>query len=131
MSHKVTSQCKVVSLAKNVCSPYIALLVPVLIRHPIRKEVVANFDPIIYQLIRETEVMKKMGLDVPDEGQRLLYMQKMLKEKHSKLVVSTIILSVAGYSGITEFLNRHMSNNSVYSCVCAEIEHVSFVHRCC
>lgn len=65
----------------------IALLVPVLIRHPLRKETVANFDPIIYQLIRETEVMKKMGLDIPDNGQRLLYMHKLLKKKHTQLVV--------------------------------------------
>ena len=75
----------------HTCIPSTALLVPVLIRHPIRKDVVANFDPIIYQLIRETEVMKKMGLDIPDEGQRLLYMQKGLKEKHSKLVVSYLL----------------------------------------
>ena len=87
------------------CIPNAALLVPVLIRHPIRKDVVANFDPIIYQLIRETEVMKKMGLDIPDEGQRLLYMQKGLKEKHSKLVVSHFfwvnIFSVTCYIYIT------------------------------
>ena len=68
---------------------FVALRVPVLIKHPHRKELVANFDPIIYQLIRETDVMQKLGLDVPEEGQQLIYMQKRLKDLHQQLIVST------------------------------------------
>ena len=66
-----------------------ALRVPVLVKHPKEKgKVLANFDPIIFQLIRETDVMLKLGLEVPEEGQMLMCMEKRLKDLHQQLIVS-------------------------------------------
>lgn len=62
---------------------------PILVKHPVNKEVVlVNFDPVIYQLVRETNIMLKMGLEVPEEGQHLAYIEKRLKDMHHQLIVS-------------------------------------------
>ena len=70
-----------------------ALRVPVLVKHPKeRGKVLANFDPIIFQLIRETDVMMKLGLEVPEEGQMLMCMEKRLKDLHQQLIVSFFLI---------------------------------------
>ena len=78
-----------------MCSFFVALQYPVLVKHPESKDLLANFDPMVYQVIRETEVMKKLGgFDVSDSAQRLLYMQKKLKDNHSQLLVRLTLVSV-------------------------------------
>ena len=58
-----------------------------LIRHPETREMLVNFDPLILQVIRESECMLKLGLEVP-EAARVIYLgQENLKENCNALTV--------------------------------------------
>lgn len=59
-----------------------------LVRHPDdSKEVYVNFDPHILILIRETECMEKMSLDVPYTALPFKQKQSVFKENFNKLQV--------------------------------------------
>ncbi|EDO32004.1 predicted protein [Nematostella vectensis] len=63
----------------------LGLQASLLVRHPDSGELYVNFDPQLYQLIRETECMMKMNLQVPNNA-KLLYMNRhQLKKTSSKL----------------------------------------------
>ncbi|XP_023932850.1 dynein heavy chain 8, axonemal [Lingula anatina] len=61
------------------------LRVPVLVRHPETKTLLVNFDPLIYQVIRESNCIIKLGLEVPEEAKMLCHTQDQLKKYQEKM----------------------------------------------
>ena len=70
---------------KSVDAVYEALQVPILVRHPESRELLCNFDLHIYLVIRETECMRKLGLDVPEIANIISHSQDKLKKNHESL----------------------------------------------
>lgn len=62
-----------------------------LVRHPENKKLFVNFDPQIMTLIRETDCMVRLGLDIPFSAQTLLHKQSLLKKNNDKLLVCLMI----------------------------------------
>ena len=60
-----------------------------LVRHPETNELYVNFDPQILTLIRETECMSRLGLDIPLAARALRQKQQMFKEHFNKLQVKS------------------------------------------
>ncbi|XP_070548103.1 dynein axonemal heavy chain 8-like [Ptychodera flava] len=58
---------------------------PLLIRHPETGELLVNLDPMLCQVIRETECLSKLGLEVPETAKVLRLGQDKLKENYGKL----------------------------------------------
>ena len=58
-----------------------------LVRHPETKELFVNFDPQILTLIRESECMVRLGLDVPFGAQTLLQKRQTIKNNYNRLQV--------------------------------------------
>ncbi|EDO35603.1 predicted protein [Nematostella vectensis] len=56
-----------------------------LVRHPDNKKLFVNFDPQIMTLIRETECMVRLGLDIPFSAHALLQKQSSLKKNSDTL----------------------------------------------
>jgi dynein heavy chain len=56
-----------------------------LVRHPETKELYVNFDPQILTLIRETECMARLGLDIPPAAKNLRAKQVHFKENYNAL----------------------------------------------
>ena len=72
---------------KQVDAVKTGLQATLLIRHPETRELLVNFDPLILQVIRESECMLKLGLEVP-EAARVVYLgQEKLKENCNALEV--------------------------------------------
>ena len=65
-----------------------ALQVPLLVRHPETMELLMNLDPMVYQVIKEAEWMRKLDLDIPEAANVLIYTQKTLKSNYDQLKVS-------------------------------------------
>ena len=57
------------------------------VRHPETQQIYLNFDPQILTLMRESECMARMGLEVPPNAQLLRARQHTLKENYDKLQV--------------------------------------------
>lgn len=60
-----------------------------LVRHPETKELFVNFDPQILTLIRESECMVRLGLDIPFGAQTLLQKSQTIKKNYNRLQVNT------------------------------------------
>lgn len=58
-----------------------------LVRHPETEELYVNFDAQILTLIRETECMARLGLDIPPIAKALRAKQSVLKENYNSLQV--------------------------------------------
>ena len=58
-----------------------------LVRHPDTGELFVNFDPQILTLIRETECMCRLGLDIPLAARAIRQKQGTFKENFNKLQV--------------------------------------------
>lgn len=58
-----------------------------LVRHPETKELFVNFDPQILTLIRESECMVRLGLDIPFGAQTLLQKRQAIKKNYNRLQV--------------------------------------------
>ncbi|XP_022805941.1 dynein heavy chain 5, axonemal-like [Stylophora pistillata] len=56
-----------------------------LVRHPETKELFVNFDPQILTLIRESECMMRLGLDIPFGAQTLLQKRQTIKKNYNRL----------------------------------------------
>ena len=61
-------------------------------RHPDTKELFVNFDPQLITLIRETECMHKMGLEIPYNAKALKHMEPSLKKNSNALEVRNYLL---------------------------------------
>lgn len=58
-----------------------------LVRHPETKELFVNFDPQIITLIRESECMVRLGLDIPFGAQTLMQKRETIKKNYNRLEV--------------------------------------------
>lgn len=58
-----------------------------LVRHPDTQELYVNFDPQILTLIKETECMYRLGLEVPIAARAIFQKQSLFKENYNKLKV--------------------------------------------
>ena len=58
-----------------------------LVRHPETKKLYVNFDPQILTLIRESECMVRLGLDIPFGAQTLLQKRQAIKRNYNRLQV--------------------------------------------
>ncbi|XP_030832172.1 dynein heavy chain 8, axonemal [Strongylocentrotus purpuratus] len=56
-----------------------------LIRHPETGQLMVNFDPLLYQIIRESVCMVKLGLDVPEAALVIVMGQDQLKDNVNSL----------------------------------------------
>lgn len=59
----------------------------VLIRDPDTKNLHVNYDPQIHELMREIDVMRQMGIQVPVKAQQMREMKNELKIKFNDLKV--------------------------------------------
>ena len=61
-----------------------------LIRHPETKQLLVNFDPLLYQVMRESECMRKHDLEIPEAAHIICLGQEQLKENYNTLKVNYI-----------------------------------------
>ena len=59
-----------------------------LVSHPETKELYVNFDPQILTMLRETECMTRLGLEIPATAKNLRAKQGLFKENYNSLNVS-------------------------------------------
>jgi len=64
------------------------LMASLIVRDADTRELLVNFDPQIMALIRETEHIGRMGLDVPDDARMLRAQQAVYKKLNNGVVVS-------------------------------------------
>lgn len=72
----------------------------VLVRHPETKELVVNFDPKIRELLREIEVLTKMGLEIPMQAKPFIGKRKEIQEKFELIDVSNYKTVLRLWSGV-------------------------------
>ena len=65
-----------------------------LVKHPETHDLYVNFDPQILTLIRETEWMIKLGLDIPPVAKGLKVKQYTLKNNFSALQVNRLYVFI-------------------------------------
>ena len=63
------------------------LQVPVLVRHPTTQELVTNFDPYIFEVIKESEYMLKRDLDIPLAAKVLVHSSDTLRTHQAQMQV--------------------------------------------
>ncbi|KAK7945226.1 hypothetical protein WMY93_000954 [Mugilogobius chulae] len=61
-----------------------------LIRHPKTEKFLVNFDPKVFEIIRESKCLLRMGLEVPLEATHLVSSESTIKAKHDRLKVRDI-----------------------------------------
>ncbi len=61
------------------------------VRHPETNEFLINFDPEIAILIRETECMKRIGLEISTEAEELVARQDIYKQNFNRIGVRYLI----------------------------------------
>ena len=59
-----------------------------LVKHPETDEIFVNFDPDIFTLIRETECMIKLGLEIPPAAKSLRAKRELMKKNFNMISVS-------------------------------------------
>lgn len=74
-----------------------------LVRHPETKQLYINYDPKIPEMLRETQVMQKMDLEVPHVALNLLRKQNALKKTkvRSTFAIALFIYLPMNASGTT------------------------------
>ena len=68
------------------------LQVPVLVYHPLTMELVVNFEPYLFEIMKEADHMIKLNLDVPQTAKLLLVRGDYLRSHVSELQVSLIFI---------------------------------------
>lgn len=66
---------------------YPGLQASLLVRHTETEELFVNFDPILTTLMKETECMARMGLEIPPVAMKVHSTQDSLKSHHNDLKV--------------------------------------------
>ncbi|XP_052240013.1 dynein axonemal heavy chain 8-like isoform X2 [Dreissena polymorpha] len=61
------------------------LQVPVLIKHPTTEQLMTNFDPYIFEVIKESEYMIKRDLEIPEAAKVLIHSSEKLKSYHERM----------------------------------------------
>lgn len=77
---------------RQVVAAKSGLKASLLVRHPETKELFVNLDPDILTLVRETEVMSRLGMEIPAGAQMLRAKQSAIKENYNQLSVSYPLL---------------------------------------
>ena len=93
-------------LSREISQAKASLNSTVLVRHPETKMLVVNFDRKILEVMREIEVLTKMGLELPPQAKPFSTQEKYLKRKVDMIKVSYLILEVLTNSSIV--LLQHM-----------------------
>ena len=71
---------------KQANAVYDALEAPILtLRGTIRQELVLNYDPFFRQLVEETEIIRKMDLEIPDVAQIVYFRQAKLVQTYEQI----------------------------------------------
>uniref|UniRef100_A0A4W3JT26 Dynein heavy chain 5, axonemal-like n=1 Tax=Callorhinchus milii TaxID=7868 RepID=A0A4W3JT26_CALMI len=70
---------------QQIGTAQLGLQATLLVKHPETGEMLVNFDPYLTVLIRETECMARMGLEVPQFARALLQKRDELKRMYNKL----------------------------------------------
>ncbi|XP_033641432.1 dynein heavy chain 8, axonemal-like [Asterias rubens] len=70
---------------KQVDAVKSGLQATLLIRHPETKQLLVNFDPLLYQVMRESECMRKHDLEIPEAAHIICLGQEQLKENYNTL----------------------------------------------
>ena len=68
-------------------SQIVGLQVPVLVKHPNTGELVKNFDPYIFEVIKESEYMIKNDLDIPESAKVLVHSRDKLRSHQEQMQV--------------------------------------------
>jgi len=68
------------------------LQVPVLVKHPSTEQLLTNFDPYIFEVIKESEYMNKRQLDIPEAAKILIHSTPRLKAYHERMQVWTMLI---------------------------------------
>lgn len=66
---------------------YTGLQATLLVRHPDTHELYVNFDPSIITLMKETDSMRRLNLDIPPTAVKVGQKQEALKKHKAKLEV--------------------------------------------
>ena len=66
----------------------LGLQATLMVRHPETSELYVNFDPSIMTLIKETDSMRRLNLDIPPTAVKVGQKQATLKSHKAKLEVS-------------------------------------------
>lgn len=68
-----------------------------LVRHPESNELYVNFDPQILTMIRETECMARLGLEIPQLARTMRAKQTEYKDHYNALQVKCLLLGKVLY----------------------------------
>uniref|UniRef100_A0A4W3JQZ3 Dynein heavy chain 5, axonemal-like n=1 Tax=Callorhinchus milii TaxID=7868 RepID=A0A4W3JQZ3_CALMI len=79
---------------QQIGTAQLGLQATLLVKHPETGEMLVNFDPYLTVLIRETECMARMGLEVPQFARALLQKRDELKRMYNKLQVRATTLEM-------------------------------------
>lgn len=69
-----------------------ALKASVLVKHPDTDKLYINFDPTFIELIRETLIFKKMGIDLPEASDDVLININQIKDRSEKYTEYGIVV---------------------------------------
>ena len=75
---------------RQVTAAKTGLKASLLIRHPETKKLFVNLDPDILTLVRETEIMGRLNMDIPLAAQHLRLKHHVFKDYHDRLTVSAL-----------------------------------------
>ena len=75
-------------MCKKVCVYFVDLQVPVLTRNPSTDQLMTNFDPYVFEVIKESEYMIKMNLDIPEAAKVLIHSRDKLLSYYDQMQVS-------------------------------------------
>ena len=68
------------------------LAASLLVKHPETGDLYVNFDPQILVMIRETECMARLGLDIPPVAKTMRTKQGEYKDNYNALLVGILVL---------------------------------------
>lgn len=60
---------------------------PVLVKHPNSDQLLTNFDPYVFEVIKESEYMTKMSLEIPDAAKVLIHSRDRLLAHYEQMQV--------------------------------------------
>ena len=80
-----------VALMLQVDSIVAGLNVTVFVKHPVTGKLHVNFDPSVFQLLKEAVHMRRMKLEVPQLALRLLDRSSVIEENYYKMKVCNIV----------------------------------------
>jgi len=83
------------------------LMASLIVRQANTRELAANFDPQIMALIRETEHIGRMGLDVPHDTRMLTAQRAVYKKLYNDVVVSYIFYTIQGRQWVNGLSNSN------------------------